>query len=275
MPRNKEELIFSANSLQTFSDCERRFELKYLEELRWPAVEAEPVLKSEHFLADGRRFHEMIHQDILGIPVVEPSLVDDPDVARWWQHYQAYDPIQVEGERYPEKTLVSPAKDRLLVATYDLFVVTQEGKVVIYDWKTWRRPQPLQWVKNQLQSRIYPMVIYRERASIAGCSEITPEDIEMRYWYANFPDESVAFKYSTEQLEADAAFLELMIDRIDELQPGQFELTAELNKCLYCPFRSYCERGRTAGSIEEFDVTEDPLIGSSLGELDDYESIAF
>lgn len=274
MPRDKNELIFSANSLQSFSDCERRFELKYLEELQWPAVEAEPVLKSERFLADGRRFHEMIHQDILGIPVVEPSFDDDP-IFNWWSTYQALNPIQEDGDRYPEKTLVSTLKDRLFVATYDLIVVSENGNVVIYDWKTWKNPLPLQRVKNQMQSRIYPLVLYRERSSIPGCSDLQPEDIEMRYWYVNSPDESVAFTYSKDQLEADTAFLQLMIDRIDELGPGQFELTADKRKCTYCPFRSYCERGSIAGNLDEFEAMEDPITGSNLGDLDDYESIAF
>ena len=275
MPRSKEELIFSANSLQAFADCERRFELNYLDELKWPAVETEPVLKSEHFLADGRRFHEMIHQDLLGIPVMEPSLVDEPELAAWWQNYRDHDPIQTYGQQYPEKTLVSSLKDRLLVATYDLFVVTEEGKVTIYDWKTWRKPHAFQWVKQQMQSRIYPLVIYQERASIAGAENLQFEDIKMQYWYANFPEESVSFQYSEDQYLADKAVLELIIDRIDSLPAGQFELTSELAKCTYCPFRSYCDRGSVAGSIEEHDVGDSTGGDSLFGNLDDYESIAF
>ena len=274
MPRNKKELTFSAKNLQAFADCERRFELGYLEELKWPAIETEPVLQSEQFLANGRRFHEMIHQDIVGISVVEPSYEED-EISKWWRNYLADNPITTEGERYPEKTLVSPLKGRLLVAMYDLFVVTEKGKVVIYDWKTWRKPQSLQRVQLHLQSRIYPLVLYEERASIAGCSGLQPEDIEMRYWYANFPDQSVSFHYSTEQYEADLAFLKGMIDRIDALGPGEFELTNDVTKCTFCPFRSYCERGDVAGRFDDFESIDDAEYGSDLGDLDDYESIAF
>ena len=58
MIQSRDDLVFSANNLQVFEDCERRFELRYIKELKWPAVETEPVLKSEEFLAQGRRFHE-------------------------------------------------------------------------------------------------------------------------------------------------------------------------------------------------------------------------
>ena len=275
MPRNKEDLVFSANSLQAFADCERRFELNYLEELKWPAVESEPVLESELFLSLGRRFHEMIHQDVLGIPVIEPSRVDEPELYGWWENYKAYDPITSTGQQFPEKTLVSTISNRLLVATYDLFVIGEDGKVIIYDWKTWRKPRPLQWVQQQMQSRIYPLVLYQERASIPGSSLLSPDQIEMRYWYANFPDESVAFQYSQSQYEADLAFLQLMVERIDNLQAGQFELTSEHHKCTYCPFRSYCGRGDKAGLFEDFDAAEIGSTESLFGDLDDYESIAF
>ena len=66
-----------------------------------------------------------------------------------------------------------------------------------------------------------------------------------------------------------------MIDRIDELESGQFELTSEQYKCTYCSFRSYCDRGREAGEFDEYDSMEDNSPGLMFGDLDDYESIAF
>ena len=41
----KDMLSFSAYSLQAYVDCARRFELSYLERLKWPAVESEPPLE--------------------------------------------------------------------------------------------------------------------------------------------------------------------------------------------------------------------------------------
>ena len=39
--------IFSQSSLQYYFDCPRRFQLRYIEHLAWPAVETEPVLENE------------------------------------------------------------------------------------------------------------------------------------------------------------------------------------------------------------------------------------
>ena len=98
MPGTTErELSFSAHSLQAYVDCARRFELAYLEQLKWPAVESEPPLENERHMADGRRFHEMIHREVLGIPVPEPDAGRDPDIARWWSNYQAQRPADVQG----------------------------------------------------------------------------------------------------------------------------------------------------------------------------------
>ena len=181
MFKSKNDLVFSANSLQSFDDCQRRFELRYLQELKWPAVETEPVLESEQFLANGRRFHEMVHRDILGIPVPEPSLDKDPELFAWWENYLTHDPIPVQGEMYPEKTLVSTIKDRVLIATYDLIVLTESGEAIIYDWKTWRQPakRSLEYVRSRLQSRVYPMLLVQVANTFRGVDAIAPEQIEM------------------------------------------------------------------------------------------------
>ena len=89
MPNNppNKQLSFSAHSLQAYVDCARRFELSYLEELKWPAVESEPLLQSERHMVDGRRFHEMVHRDTLGITVPVPDSGKDADISRWWNNY--------------------------------------------------------------------------------------------------------------------------------------------------------------------------------------------
>ena len=84
MPNNptSKQLSFSAHSLQAYVDCARRFELSYLEELKWPAVESEPLLQSERHMADGRRFHDMVHRDALGISVPVPDSAAAADISR-------------------------------------------------------------------------------------------------------------------------------------------------------------------------------------------------
>ena len=65
------------------------------------------------------------------------------------------------------------------------------------------------------------------------------------------------------------------IDLIDSLQENEFAKTKDLRYCRYCPYRSYCERGVEAGSIEEHEDQEFDQESMFLGDLDDYDAIAF
>ena len=49
---------FSQASLSDYADCARRFQLCYLLEQPWPAVQAEPLLERERVLALGQRYAE-------------------------------------------------------------------------------------------------------------------------------------------------------------------------------------------------------------------------
>lgn len=273
--KDRSKLVFSAHSLQAFADCERRFELQYIDELVWPAVETEPVLKSEQYLADGRRFHEMIQQDILGIPVTPPDANQDPEVASWWKSYQAHRPADVAGERHPEKTLVGTIGNATLVATYDLIVLTPEGKVRIFDWKTWRGSSEEEAIKKKLQSRVYPYLLTKSGGSYFGRSPIVPAAIEMVYWLTKEPGSPVTFAYNEAQYQEDEVYLAGLIEDILYREADAFPKTDDRHLCQYCPYRSFCGRGKEAGVFDEmpFDTpSESPQL---MGTLDDYEAIAF
>ena len=284
------QLTFSAHSLQAYVDCARRFELSYLDELKWPAVESEPLLQSERHMVDGRRFHEMVHRDTLGIAVPIPDAGVDADVARWWDHYQTRRPAGGDGERFAEKTLVGSIGASTMVATCDLIVIggendagTREGaaenpaprRARIFDWKTWRRRHTRAWLAERLQTRIYPLLLLQAGASLAGEKPLTPDEIEMVYWYADFPDNPEVFSYSEAQFREDEAYLGGLIDEILGRDAGAFELTTDEKKCAFCVYRSFCDRGGEAGQLDDGDLESEEETPSQLADLDDYEAIAF
>lgn len=271
---DKQNLVLSAHSLQAFVDCERRFELNYLEQLKWPAVESEPVLRYEQFMADGRLFHQMIERDLLGIEVPIPVLDHESDMGIWWSNYQTYRPGDVPGRRFPEKTLVGTIGDHPLTATYDLITVSEDGQATIFDWKTWRKEPDENLLRVRLQTRVYPFLLAQVGEALTGVS-ISPDDIEMVYWYAAHPEKRIAFSYDATQYLEDLAYLQELVERIDSTNSGDFQLTPDEKKCTLCVFRSYCERGETAGLFVPDEIDESEEDFSLLGSLDDYESIAF
>ena len=44
---------------------------------------------------------------------------------------------------------------------------------------------------------------------------------------------------------------------------------------MYCVYRSFCDRGGVAGYLEDGDLEGEGETISQLGDLDDYEAIAF
>jgi len=271
---------FSAHSLQAYVDCARRYELSYLEELKWPAVESEPLLQSERHMVDGRRFHEMVHRDVLGVEVPLPDSAKDPDISRWWNNYMVQRPANVDGKRFAEKTLVGSVAtmEVTMVATCDLIVISEGEsgrRARIFDWKTWRRRHTREWLLDRLQTRIYPYLLVQSSATLAGGKPLTPDEVEMVYWYSDFPDNPEVFAYSETQFREDEAYLGGLVDEILNREPGSFQLTTDEKKCMFCVYRSFCDRGGVAGYLEDGDLEAEAEVPSQLGDLDDYEAIAF
>ena len=80
--------IFSQTSLQDYSDCRLRFQLRYLEKMEWPAVEMEPALENERRQMEGQYFHRLVQQHTLGIPAESlTGLLPHPILQRWWNNY--------------------------------------------------------------------------------------------------------------------------------------------------------------------------------------------
>ena len=63
-----EDCQFSQASLQDYVDCRRRFQLRYLLELAWPAIQAEPAEEQEIHSRQGELFHRLVLQHQMGIP---------------------------------------------------------------------------------------------------------------------------------------------------------------------------------------------------------------
>lgn len=230
------QFVFSQSRLQDYLDCPRRFELKYIQELKWPAVESEPVLERERHMQRGADFHQMVQQHLHGVPaaVLSARAMDDK-LRGWWEKYLASDVVEsLPTQHYVETQFATQLLGYRLVAKVDLLAVG-EGRVVIVDWKTTeRKPKNL---ASAMQTRVYRYVLG---------TIYPPEQIEMLYWFTEHPPEHLT--YSREQFEADRADLETLIREIEGRTV--FDLTTDTRRCQFCVYRSLCERGVQAGDDE-------------------------
>ena len=290
---------FSQGSLQAYVDCPRRFQLRYLLRRAWPAIAVEPALENELHVQQGAAFHRLVHQHILGLPPERLSrMVTDTDRGtvphRWWHNYLNSAPVDQAKLLYPEVALSAPLSDHRLIAKYDLIATepvpsgsTELSKAeepaqraVILDWKTSHKRPRRRWLATRLQTKVYPYLLVRagshlgedEDAGKRGTSPLQPEQVEMVYWFANYPEDPERFSYDTAQYNADGDYLASLIEEIKNLGENDFPLTTQGIRCRYCPYRSLCQRGVKAGLFGEAESEQEE--GDDFEIALDFEQIA-
>ena len=298
---------FSATSLQDYVDCPRRFQLRYLLQVSWPAPEVEPIDERERRGQLARDFHQLVHQHLLGLPAeLLSASVHDPNLERWWQAYLADAPKFSTGSAMAEVGLSTVLGGRRLVAQYDAIFVRagisphdagargvelkSQPSLLIVDWKTYRRRPSRNWLEKRLQTRVYPLVLVQaglslihEFSSVSETRIVAPENIEMWYWLAEYPGDPESFMYNADNYQGDFDYLTALITEITErIQPGEsgvaltaisnfddiWPLTNDLDQCRYCNYRSLCQRGDVAGSLATYSEDYDEDPSTTGNELD-------
>ena len=257
---NNQFTTLSQSSLQDYVDCARRFQLRYLDRLSYPATESEPALENEKHQQEGEYFHRLVQQNLIGIPAEQiAKLANTPNLQRWWENFLANKDLRVLREAPPiggkelgglhaEATLSAPLGSFRLLAKYDLIAI-KDGKATIYDWKTYRKRPRNEWLSARMQTRVYRALLVHAGAHLNEGNAFEPEQVEMIYWFADFPDEPARFVYTSAQYKRD---WDLFLKLADEIKTAsEYPLTDDRQKCAYCPYRSYCERGIRAGDVDQ------------------------
>lgn len=269
---------FTQSNLQDYLDCPRRFQLRHVQSQAWPGVEADPFIEHELHMERGARFHRLVERHQLGVDVAQlERSIPDARLLEWWRAYLAFEELHaLEGRRYPEFTLVGELVGSKLAATYDLLVVTPDGRVVIFDWKTYSRAPGREHFVSRVQTGLYQFLAVVSGADIAG-KTILPGDVSMIYWVVSAPSAPVKFEYSEAQHEQNRAYLARLLKTIYARDPAEvWPLVADDVFCRFCMFRSLCGRGEYAGDFEAFSMDYDDVAGEKmvLG-IDDVDEVGF
>lgn len=249
-----EQFQFSQSNLQDYADCARRFLLRHVMRLRWPAVIAEPSDEYDVQMQRGETFHNMVQQFYAGVPFERVAqTAQDELLAVWWSRFTEKALDDLPEQRYVETTLYTHLLGYRLVAKYDMLAVDREKRVVILDWKTGRFRPKRDVLARRLQTIIYPYVLAEAGHALNGGMQITPEQIEMIYWFAEHPDQPERFQYDQEQHARNKETIESLLRAIRA--ETTFALTPDERKCQYCEYRSFCNRGITAGDFNGGDFT--------------------
>ncbi|MEO6725700.1 MAG: PD-(D/E)XK nuclease family protein [Blastocatellia bacterium] len=265
-----EDFVFSQSGLQDYEDCARRFELRYLLDVRWPALQTEQALQYEAGQQKGQEFHHLIHQHTLGVPAAAiEATIGDEQLRAWWDNYLRWQTEHLPEQRYSELTLTAPLAETLVMAQYDIVARIPDGGFVIVDWKTGRR-QKRELLANRMQTVVYPFVLSQAGDWLNNGQPIPPDCIRLIYWFAE-DGSTIEFQSSAEKLLADET---LLASRINEIKTSfDFPKTDDERRCRFCVYRSLCERGVMAGDLNELD--EDELANGISLDLDEIEEISF
>jgi len=270
---------FSQHNLQDYADCPRRFQLRYVLGVTWPAVKAEPIAKMERRAWLGQRFHRMAHQHALGIPVERLAAgLKDEDLYRWWHNFLATPPHNLPTSiRRAEASLSASLVGHRLVARYDLLAADPGERLVIVDWKI-HRPRNPKRLLNRLQSVVYPYVLIEAGTAYNSGQPVQPEQATMIYWFADAPGDPLTLTYDATRHAANHDRLVTLVHEIDarcDENPEIWPLTDDVaHTCKFCTYRSLCDRGSVAGDVDDLD--EDLEVDQELSlDLEQIAEIVF
>ena len=266
---------FSQSSLKDYRDCPRRFQLRYLERLAWPAPQSADAAECERRLQLGHEFHRLVRQHQAGVSpsALTPLAEANADLARRWALYLASPYAAPPGPvRRAELVLSAPVGGYRLEAQYDLLAGTPGGAWLIVDWKTGLERTPRAELERREQTVVYRCLLALAGASLNGGRPIPPGQITMVYWFAAGHRPAEAFPYDADQHERDLHTLSGWIAEIASRPEGIWPMNA--SKCPFCIYRSFCTEDVPALPAEELEASGE-MEGWLPDSLDLLEEIAF
>lgn len=243
---------FSQSSLAALDRCPRRYYLHHLRQLAWPAPLTGADQEWEVAMRRGQLFHLLVQQHSAGVAVeATVAALDDPELATWWRRYRECAPSLTEGTVcYSEVEVTAALGRHVLVAKCDLVACSPEGRIRIVDWKTGTRLPDPERQRQSWQTVAYRFAVVEGGVGLAsaGLSEdhLEPEQVELVYWHAAFPDAANTIPYNRREHEVARRQLLAAVESVEVrgLDEGAYARAEQVEECRRCPYRSYCDRGR-------------------------------
>ncbi len=244
-------LRLSQGQLNLLAACPRRFQHVHLDQLASPVSS-----EQQENMAWGNRFHLLMQQHELGLPLTELELASEADLFDVVQSFIAAAPelfafrpaaFRPAAFRQSEHRRSLELQGYLLTVVYDLVILDAEHAQIL-DWKTYAKPQNQHWLAQDWQTRLYRFVL-------AETSRYLPEQLSMTYWFVRssqpgaiaLQPQSLRFAYSAAEHERTRQDLTQLLNQltawIDGYTTGtEFPRTEELRgTCNLCQFEPRCQ----------------------------------
>jgi len=271
-----EGFTFSQTSLQDYVDCPRLFQLRHVRRVLWPAPQTRDLHRLEVELFLGRAFHRLMAQLYSGVPLtaLRRSAATQPRLASWLAAFERHPPQPLPDELVaPEQALQASVGHFRLEARFDLLAGRRGSQWVIVEWKTGHRRPSEAWLRDRLQTRVYPSILVICGPQLNAGQAVMPEAVGLLYWFAEYPRQPQRLSYSVEQHLQDLQYLNGLMSEISERPDSAFEKTDNPRRCEACAYRALCWDAVEAAALADLE----DLDGEALAELslDDVEPVAF
>ena len=236
----------SQTHLNLLEICPPKFQQVYLD-----GFSSIPHPEQQESLAWGSRFHQLMQQRELGLPIESLLATDRELESSITALIQATSDVwnnNNDNWREAEHCRTYAIGNFLLTVIYDLLIAeTQTAK--IFDWKTYRQPPKKHKLANNWQTRLYLYLL-------AETSSYSPEQISMTYWFVKSANpQSFTFTYSDAQHTKTEQDLTNLLNGLETwLKPEQLSDSAfphRTNCETNCPFNQFF-RNKALSNNKEF-----------------------
>ncbi|MHC1770515.1 MAG: PD-(D/E)XK nuclease family protein [Flexilinea sp.] len=235
----------SQSQIHDYLTCPWHFYLSNIVKLTWPEPVSARYQELVSFSRLGKSFHQYVHRFIQGVSYEElTSQVYEPEIDPWLDNFNHWNPLPSGGKLYSEIELSAIFNEILWIGYVDAIAV-QPGKVLIFDWKTSKKLGDPSFLQKAPQTRLYRfLLMHNEKGFVPDLNEtITPEMIEMVYWYPNFPAVPIRLVYSSELFRQDEFYFRDIAEKLSLEEPEFFPQTTDEETCMTCRFQTRCHRG--------------------------------
>ena len=214
--------------------CPPKFQQVYLD-----GLSSIPHPEQQESLAWGSRFHQLMQQRELGLPI-ESLLAADRELESCVTALLQAAPDVLNDQnhnwREAEHCRTYSMGNFLLTVIYDL-LIAEIDTAKIFDWKTYRQPQSKHKLEKNWQTRLYLYVL-------AETSSYLPEQISMTYWFVKSASpQSLTFTYSDVQHAKTERDLTNLLNNLEQwlaAEPLQNNAFSHRPNCEgNCPFYQF------------------------------------
>ena len=247
--------ILTQTQISAYERCRYFYYLRNVRKLVWPIEAGE-----SKNVRQGDDFHLLVRQLILGFPA-ESLIVPEKDenVRRWLDVYCSVQPLGSPEQVFAEKEVSLLFADVLWLGKFDALTVNDD-RLTIYDWKTGSaRPEQEKYQKAP-QTRLYRFLARScaSRLIGAGLHAVPAENIEMVYWFPEYPDREVRLPYSEEEYQLDMTWIKTRAREMSSVEESDYPRTQNTRHCRFCAYRTFCFTASVVSFREEEILQEEP-----------------